>query len=314
MTKMNAMFGGDGGRGFMGMPSANPGQVKGADIVVVGAPCTTPYVSVGPYCADAPDAIRSAFGWPGAMSHHDFDLDGPVLVNGMTAVDWGNLVCHDIDFSHNRNQLRDTVSSILAEDAVPFVLGGDDSTPIPVFSAYEGYGPICIVQLDAHIDWRDSVAGETMGLSSNMRRASEMPWVTDIVQVGARGIGSARPSDYSDATQWGVRFFPMQVVKQTGLESIIEAIPDKSRIVLNIDIDVMDPSVVPGVIGPAPGGFDYWQAVSLLKSVSERGSIVGVNLTELMPANDLGNRGALVAARLLTVIMGQISRNKTIGS
>ena len=85
---------------------------------------------------------------------------------------------------------------------IPIVMGGDDSIPIPVLAAYHEHGPITILQLDAHIDWRDEVAGETQGLSSNMRRASEMNWVENIIQVGARGvdlvphqIGNARPGE-----------------------------------------------------------------------------------------------------------------------
>ena len=98
------------------------------------------------------------------------------------------------------------------------VLGGDDSVPIPVLAAYEAHGPLTILQLDAHIDWREEVSGETQGLSSNMRRASEMAWVENIIQVGARGIGSAKPQDRSDALAWGVDFYPMRDVVQNGIE------------------------------------------------------------------------------------------------
>ena len=65
--------------------------------------------------------------------------------------------------------------SVLAAGAVPMVLGGDDSIPIPVLQAYADRGPVTVVQIDAHIDWRDEVKGERWGLSSTMRRASEMP-------------------------------------------------------------------------------------------------------------------------------------------
>ena len=190
------------------------------------------------------------------------------------------------------------------------VMGGDDSVPIPVFRAYENHGPITIVQIDAHIDWRDEVGGETMGLSSNMRRASEMPWVRQIIQVGARGIGSARPSDYQDALDWGVKFFPMQEVYAKGLDPIIAAIPTDQPTFVTVDIDGLDPAIVPAVIGPAPGGLQYWQMVELLKSIAQKSRLIGFDLVELMPENDIGGRGALVAARLMAVAMGLISRQR----
>ena len=192
--------------------------------------------------------------------------------------------------------------------ALPLVFGGDDSVPIPVLEAYREHGPLTILQLDAHIDWRDEVGGERLGLSSNMRRASEMGWVEHIVQVGARGIGSARPADYRDALDWGVEFFPMRRLLREGIDSLMDSIPRDVPLYIALDIDVMDPSVVPAVIGPAPGGLSYWQAVEILEGAAGRTRIAGFNLAELMPGADIGNRGALVAARLAATVMGLAAR------
>ena len=308
--KMGSMFGGESSGGFFGSPMAQPGDTRNADIVLMGAPRATPYASVGPYCAGAPDAIRSAFGWPGVLDHHDFDLGGKILSEGVTALDWGNLPYHASDFESNRATIRRQVKAVLDSGAVPLVMGGDDSIPIPVLRAYEDYGPITIVQLDAHIDWRDEVAGERFGLSSNMRRASEMGWVENIIQIGARGIGSARPADYQDALDWGVQFFPMQNIIADGLGPVLSAVPKDTRVFITLDIDSMDPAVVPAVIGPAPGGLDYWQVVELIKGVAGKSTIVGFDLVELMPDNDIGGRGSLVAARIIAIMMGLISRQR----
>ena len=306
--KMKSMFGGTPSGGFFDLPRQSPGDTGDADIVLVGAPAATPYASVGNYCAEAADAIRGAFGWPGVLGHHDFDIDGYLLPDGTRAIDWGNLDYSETDFAANRDTIRDYVSKILAARAIPLVLGGDDSVPIPVLEAYREHGPLTILQLDAHIDWRDNVNGETMGLSSNMRRASEMGWIENIIQVGARGIGSARPQDRQDALDWGVQFFPMRDVVQNGIDAIIDSIPENSNLYIALDIDVMDPAVVPAVIGPAPGGFSYWQILEIFEAVSKRARIAGFNLVELMPSADVGGRGALVAARLVAIIMGLAAR------
>ncbi|NEP50824.1 MAG: arginase [Moorea sp. SIO3C2] len=259
--RIGNLFGGDAGGGLFDIPRRDPGDVDGADVVVMGAATATPYESVGAYCADGPAAIRAAVGWPGMGAHYDFDLDGPLLGGGH-AVDWGDLPIGD-DLAENRSTIRRHVKTVLEGGAVPVLLGGDDSIPIPALSAFMEHGPIVILQLDAHIDWRDEVQGERMGLSSNMRRASEMAWVDHIVQVGARGSGSARTIDVQDAHRWGVDFFPMRFVRRDGLQPVVDAIPEGSSVYVALDIDALDPSVVPGVIGPAPGGFDAGSCITI---------------------------------------------------
>ena len=308
--KMKSMFGGTPRGGFFDLPLVSGDGIDAADIVIVGAPAATPYPSVGNYCADAPDAVRAAFGWPGVLGHHDFDVGGELLPEGVRAVDRSNLDYSETDFENNRGEIRGCIEDILARGAVPLVIGGDDSVPIPVLEAYRDHGPITILQFDAHIDWRDEVGGEKMGLSSNMRRASEMSWVQDIVQVGARGLGSARPQDRRDAIDWGVKFFPMRDLVSNGIDPVIEAIPENSRLYVALDIDAMDPAVVPSVIGPAPGGLDYWQLLSIIEAAAARARIVGFNLVELMPSADIGGRGALVAARILATMLGLCARQK----
>jgi len=309
--EMKSMFGGKSKGGFFDLPLIKPGNVGDADIVVLGVPAATPYTTVGNYCKDAPDAIRNAFGWPGVLNHHDFDIDGYLLPEKAKAIDWGNLEYSETDFAANRENICTHIASILEGGAVPLVMGGDDSIPIPILQAYRDHGPLTILQLDAHIDWRDDVSGETMGLSSNMRRASEMGWVKGIIQVGARGIGSARPQDRQDALDWGVQFMPMREVIKNGIQSVIDAIPDTENLYIALDIDVMDPAVVPSVIGPAPGGFSYWQMLDILEGAAGKSQIVGFNLAELMPSADIGGRGALVAARIMAVMIGLVARQKS---
>ncbi len=307
--RIGNLFGGDAAGGFFDIPRRPVGDVDDVDIVVFGAATATPYASVGAYCAGGPAAIRSAVGWPDMGAHYDFDLGGTFLESA-TAVDWGDLDLSESDFEHNRALIRRTVRQAVEAGAVPVALGGDDSVPIPCLQGFEDRGPLTILQLDAHIDWRDEVQGERMGLSSNMRRASEMPWVSNIVQVGARGSGSARPQDVADATEWGVTFYPMRTVRRDGFAPVVDSISPGASVYIALDIDVMDPSVVPGVIGPAPGGFHYGEVVDLIEAVAERATIVGANLAEFAPSADIGNRGALASARIAATIMGLVARQR----
>lgn len=308
--RIGNLFGGAPGGGFFDVPLRAAGDVGDVEIVIMGAATATPYASVGAYCADGPAAIRSAVGWPGMGEHYDFDLGG-TLLGSVEAADWGDLAISHDNFEQNRSTIREHISAVLNHGAVPILLGGDDSVPIPCLQAFEGHGPVTILQLDAHIDWRDEVQGERMGLSSNMRRASEMPWVENIVQVGARGSGSARPADVADAQAWGVDFFPMRAVRSNGMQPIVDAIAPGDKVYIALDIDALDPSVVPGVIGPAPGGLHYGEVVDLFEAVADKATIVGFNLAEFAPSADVGNRGALVAARLAATVMGLVARQRS---
>ncbi len=314
MTSLKSVadvFGTDKVETFLGLPKGNITDLAGAGLAIVGVPTASPYEAAGAYCASAPEAIRNAIApYAGNLLHHDFDLDGQIFPDGqVSAVDCGNLDCGEDDSKANRDMIRASVNSILDQHAVPIVIGGDDSVPTPVLQAFEGRGDITILQIDAHIDWRDEVHGERWGLSSTMRRASEMGHVKNIIQVGRRGIGSARPEDVADALAWGVEFIDARDVHDDGLGGVIDLIPDGANVVIALDCDGLDPAIMPGVIGRAPGGLSYWDVVDMIHGVGKKGRIAGFNIVEFMPDMDVDDLGALVAARLIVNALGIVARD-----
>ena len=124
-----------------------------------------------------------------------------------------------------------------------------------------------------------------------MRRASEMAQVKGIVQIGARGVGSARAGEVADAVAWGAQLFPMRLVHADGLTPALEAVPRGARIVLNIDVDGLDPTLCPGVLAPAFGGLGYQDMLDLFDGLAERGPIVGATLVEYVAGNDPAGLG-----------------------
>ncbi len=299
--------------GFLGLPMCQDLSTLAADIAIIGAPIATPYACFGTYAADSPTAIRNGVAdFKGALGHFDFDFDGPLIQAGTRVVDCGDIPGQADDTEGNRQRITSAIQSILKAGAVPVVLGGDDSVPIPVFEAFQEHGPLTVFQIDAHIDWRDEVEGEHMGLSSNMRRASEMGWINNIVQLGARGMGSARPNDYADALAWGAKIFPARELYSEGFEAALDQIPKGSKVLVNLDCDGLDPAIMPAVIGPAPGGLDYWQVVNLLRRIADKATIAGFNIVEFMPARDTTGLAALTAGRLVCTALGLISRGVNI--
>ena len=308
-STIGAMFGSVSRGTFLDLPTASVADGARADVAILGAPAATPYPSVGPYCAGAPQAIRSGIAnWAGARDHMDFDLGGPMVADGTSAVDCGDLAYDSDDAAGNRARIAGAARALLDGGAVPVVIGGDDSIPIPLFQAFEGWGKFTVLQIDAHIDWRDEVQGIKLGLSSTMRRASEMGWIERIIQVGARGTGSARVSDYRDALAAGVRFFFADAVHERGIEPVLDQVPAGSDVLVTIDCDGLDPAIMPAVIGPAPGGLSYWQAVGLMRGVARKARIAAFDIVEFMPERDQQQRGALAAARLIANAIGLISR------
>src|SRR5918999_3460335 len=173
---------------------------------IFAAPHGTPYDGIDnrPHAKTA-EALRKAIAGDGGWKTlWDFDLNAPLLGNSAFALaDLGDLSTRSGDGAGNRQLIENATRAIVARGAVPIMIGGDDSTPIPFISALDAYAPLTVLQIDAHIDWRRERRGEPLGFSSTMRRASEMPHVERIVQAGIRGLGSARQKELDDARAWG---------------------------------------------------------------------------------------------------------------
>lgn len=312
MVDIGRMFGADPAAAarFMGLPgSATLGAAERAGIVLFGAPSATPYASVGAYCAGGAAAIRAAAApYAANLGHVNFDLGRPILPEGCVAVDAGDLPCDPARPAEARALIGDAVRAIVGRGAVPIVLGGDDSVQIPMLQALGQTGrPLSIVQIDAHIDWRDEVQGERLGLSSTMRRAAEMAHVGTMVQIGARAIGSARPADLADARARGVRLFPAAAIARDGFGPALAALPKGGDIAICFDFDALDPAIMPAVIGRAAGGLGYDAWLGLVEGLVARGRIVACGMVEFMPERDIDGMGGMVAAQAVAAMIGIIA-------
>jgi agmatinase len=284
---------------------------KGANAAIFGAPHGTPYRGIDNRVHQkAADAFRLALKEDSAwVSHWDWDFDGPLLPDKMFfAADLGNLKTKARDGKGNRSLITRTTKACLAAGAVPLMFGGDDSTPIPFLEGFSDSQPVTVLQIDAHIDWRDEREKERFGFSSTMRRASEMDHVWRIVQVGARGLGSARPEEVEAAKQWGARLVPSRAVHSGGIETVLQHIEPGSDCVICLDLDVLDSSVMPAVAYPSPGGLSFLQVTELLRGVAAKARIAGFAMVEFVPAKDPSGNAAFTAARIATHVLGHIAR------
>lgn len=238
--------------------------------------------------------------------HHDFDTGRSWVANGARMVDCGDVAGDPADGAGNARRAEAAVRALLTSGVVPVVLGGDDSVPIPVLAAFDGRDPLTVLQVDAHLDFRHEVEGVTHGYSSPMRRASEMAHVARVVQVGLRGVGSARTEDVADARGAGGLLVTAREVHEHGAGWVVAQLPEGASVFIAFDLDGLDPSVCPAVNAPAPGGLSWDEAGDLLDGVAARCRIVGAAFTELLPERDPAGDSALVAARLVARLLSSL--------
>jgi len=280
-------------------------------VVFLGVPYGVPYSGSGPELpsASAPAAIRAAsLAVQPYYRNYDVDFDGDLFAGQeLRLADAGDVALVPGDHPGNLARITRAVRSLLERGTVPIVLGGDHAVTVPVLRAYEAFRDLCVVQVDAHLDWRDEVEGIREGFSSPMRRASELPWVRAMVQVGLRGAGSGRAEEFAAARAWGSLLVPARSVHERGTAQVLAQLPAATGYYVTIDADGIDPSIMPGVNAPAPGGLTYWQIFDLLCGIARRGRIVGLDLVELAPARDTSGVTVAHAVRILLVAIGAMA-------
>ena len=301
----------EGAPTFLGAPRGSLESLT-TPFGAMGAPFGVPYTirNVHHGASEAPGALRAASARFGRMlEHHDFDLGGtPFDGQPWPIVDLGDVPADPRDLPGNAARVTEAVAAVVARGAAPVVLGGDDSVSALAIRGLERAGPLTVVQIDAHIDFRDEVGGVHDGYSSPMRRASEMSWVERIVHVGTRGLGSARPRDVQDTLAAGNVIMTAREVREKGVSQVLDLLPAQGRYYLVLDCDGLDPSVAPGTSVPSPGGLSYQEAADLFAGLAGRGRVVGMNVAEHYPSLDVNGITSLVIARLIAIWIGTAVR------
>lgn len=263
--------------------------------------------------SNAPDAIRqasSASDTAYTRNHFDWDLGGQLLDGrDIKVVDCGNVTADETDHKEHYRRAEAAARKIFAAGSTLITLGGDHGVPIPVMRALEVFDtPVTLVHVDAHLDWRHEVNGETEGYSSPIRRAAEMPWIDKIVQIGMRGIGSARDAEVQDAIDYGADIIDAYEMHNIGMAEVLRRIPDGGPYYLTIDADGLDPTIMPAVMAQTPGGLDWLQIRQLVHGLIKKGRVLGMDLVEIAPIHDVGNITMVYAERLICNFIGAAVR------
>ena len=204
------------------------------------------------------------------------------------------------DVKASIQRIRRIIDKIIDQRRVPVCLGGEHTLSLaPIRALGERYPDLSIFHLDAHADLRDSYAGSGLSHACVMRRVHELG--LPAVSVGVRSLSEEEALFIENEN---LPVYPGWEYAESGYpgREIIEALSD--RIYITVDMDVFDPSEVPGVGTPEPGGLSWHQALRLFRHLRESGkTVVGFDLVELCP-----QKGSIVseffAARLLYKMIG----------
>ncbi|NLE23494.1 MAG: hypothetical protein GX624_12060 [Actinobacteria bacterium] len=317
---------------FLGAPFAPPedlaasGASGGARFAFLGLPLYVPYGDEPPAAPAVPsgEAVERADGPAGAVrrasspyasvpDHYDFDIGGPLVPADVQAsfIDCGDLLLgaarSSDDLAAHLAAGTAAVRDIAAGGAVPLVVGGDHSAPPVVVRGLSGDRPLAVLHVDAHLDYRDEVAGLQDGYSSPIRRLRDLPWVTTVVQVGLRDVGSARAAEVDAARAAGNLLVLAEEVHEHGaalLDELVALFDPEHRVYITIDVDGLDPSCAPGTLWPAPGGLWFWQVARLVRGVAARCTLAGMDVCEFVPERDPQGLTALAASRLFMIAAG----------
>jgi len=196
------------------------------------------------------------------------------------------------------SRVAGVVSSVIREDKFPVVLGGEHSITLGAVTALSSRFPdFGVVQLDAHADLRDQYQGSKYNHACIGRRISER---FPLTQIGIRSLCSEEHlflensgiSTYYSGDIYG---------NSSWIEPCVANLPE--TIYITIDLDVLDPSIMPSVGTPEPGGLLWYDVLYLLRTLAEKKTIIGFDIVELcpMPSNPAPD---FLAAKLCYKLIG----------
>ena len=295
-------------RPFLDWPVATDPAGWNAKVALLGIRHSEPY-SHDPFPNDqakAPGAIRArSESFCYNPSHWDFDVGTDLASNLPSHVDIGDVAFDGGDYGAYAAAITARARHLWHQGTQLIVLGGDHGVTIPVVDALDAVGgPVHVLHIDAHLDWREEVGGVRRGYSSPLQWASKIKVVSGMTQIGLRAIGSARAREVQAARAFGSQLFAAEQIHAEGMDPVVATIPEGRAVYLTIDADGLDPTEMPAVMAPTPGGIYFRQLAPLLRAVARRNRIVGMDIVEIAPSYDFVNGlTCITAGRLILNVL-----------
>jgi agmatinase len=224
------------------------------------------------------------------------------IETGVEVFKRGIVTLAPVDCPENPEQMAAAVyeraRTLLRDRKFVVGVGGEHSVSVGlVRAAAERFPDLSVLQLDAHCDTRESYGGSRFNHACVMARIGE---ICPYVQAGIRSM------DVSECA--GLKreraFFAHEIVAGTIVApKMLKALTH--HVYITIDLDVLDPSIMPSTGTPEPGGLDWYALIGLLRPVIMEKNVVAMDVTELLPHPD--NRAPdFLAAKLIYRILSMI--------
>ncbi len=200
-----------------------------------------------------------------------------------------------------------STADILKSGKFPIILGGEHSISVGAVKAFrEMYQNLSVLQLDAHYDLRDEYQGSKLSHACAARRICEM---APIVQVGTRSLSKEEKDFLAAQSNGKVKTISVYDILEMPLwkDNICNSLSE--NIYVTIDMDVFDPSLVPAVGTPEPGGIGWYETLDLLRDITKEKKVVGFDIVELCPIEGQVASDFL-AAKLIYRFLGYIFPSK----
>lgn len=264
-------------------------KIETGDLAIIGIPVdeNSSYMKGA---SEAPQQIREAYYSSSAnlSTESCVDLHHDQRIKFLE--DYQHIAYHNITQS---------VSDILNQGASVVSMGGDHSITYPIIEAYaQKYPNLHILQLDAHCDLYDDFEGNPNSHASPFARIMEKKLAKGLLQVGIR---SMTPHQKEQANR-----FKVEVLDMRHWQTYRSPLPVNlgAPLYLSIDLDVLDPAFAPGVSHYEPGGMTTREVIQIIQQLPY--PIVGADIVELNPRRDQQGMTAMVAAKLLKEIIGNM--------
>ncbi|WP_368184104.1 agmatinase [Aestuariibius sp. HNIBRBA575] len=266
-------------------------DLTGVDLAITGVPFDQA-VTNRPGARFGPRAIREA----SSLQPYDppWGWDGFDPLSEFSIIDYGDLAFDYADVPKVPDLVQAHISGILAAGARSITLGGDHFITLPILKAYvDRFGPVSIVQFDAHSDiWQDDDM-DRIDHGTFMYKAIKLGLVDPArsVQVGVRTV--------CDDTL-GMNEISARDVHEKGAARVakqIKAIVGDNPTYISFDIDGLDPAFAPGTGTPVWGGLSSWQAAVILRDMAGI-NVLGGDIVEVSPPYDTTGATAIAGAHV----------------
>jgi agmatinase len=281
---------------FMKFPHTK--ELDGVDLTVVGLPFDT-LASYRSGARFGPSAIReiSSFLRPSNAHHriHPF--------RHLSVTDYGDLPLLPGYHEDTYRTIEENYAKIGASGVTPVGMGGDHSITLAELRGLsKHYGPISLIQFDAHTDTWDNYWGKKYTHGTPFRRAMEENVIDphSSIQIGMRGT-IYEPDDFEESRKLGFELISADDVRSMSVDSLVDTI--KMRVgdrpaFCTFDIDFFDPAYAPGTGTPEIGGFTSAEGLAFVRELTGI-NFVGFDVVEVLPAFDVSQTTSLLAASII---------------